>query len=222
MRPRSLYCCALVCVLALAATGCASGPGSPGVAASQIPHLRPQGTATQLIVDGKPFVVLSGETEEETSTSLENMRPVWPTLVKMNLNTVLPVVYWGLFEPEEGKFDFTLVDGLLQEARNHNLRVGLVWFASWKNGLSIYAPTWVKKTSSGFRAPKTRSGAASGDLLLHRRLRRCHAGRGCACLCRPDAAHQGSGRPAAHRHHGPGGERSGHGGGYPRPLPGGR
>jgi len=111
------------------------------------------------MVDGKPFVVLTGETEEETSTSIENMRPVWPTLVKMNLNTVLPVVYWGLFEPEEGKFDFTLVDAILREARKNNLRVGWVWFASWKNGLSIYAPTWVQKDFQRFPRARNRSGA---------------------------------------------------------------
>jgi hypothetical protein len=88
------------------------------------------------------------------------MRPIWSTLVQMNLNTVLPVVYWGLFEPEEGKFDFTLVDGILQEARSHNLRVGLVWFASWKNGLSIYAPTWAQKDFQRFPRARNRSGAA--------------------------------------------------------------
>jgi len=120
--------------------------------------LRTQGTAPQLIVDGKPFLVLSGETEEETSTSLENMRAVWPELVRMNLNTVLPVVYWGLFEPEEGKYDFTLVDGLLQEARRQNMRVGLVWFASWKNGLSIYAPTWAKKSFQRFPRAEDKTG----------------------------------------------------------------
>jgi hypothetical protein len=124
-----------------------------------VPHIRKQGGTPQLIVDGQPFVVLTGETEEETSTSLENMVPVWPTLVKMNLNTVLPVVYWGLFEPEEGQYDFSLVDGILQEARNHHLRVGWVWFASWKNGLSIYAPTWVQKDFQRFPRARNRSGA---------------------------------------------------------------
>jgi hypothetical protein len=45
------------------------------------------------------------------------MRPVWPKLVSLNLNTVVVPVYWELIEPAEGKFDFTLVDGLIQEAR---------------------------------------------------------------------------------------------------------
>ena len=153
MKILNTLCCVLTCWLGLLAL--------PAKAQSDsgIPHLRKQGTATQLIVDGKPFLALTGETEEETSTSLENMRSVWPSLVKMNLNTVLPVIYWSLFEPEEGKYDFTLVDGLLQEARRNHLRVGFVWFASWKNGLSFYAPLWVKKDFKRFPRAQTRTGA---------------------------------------------------------------
>ena len=103
MKRRTLLCSTLVCFFALA-TG-----GSPVSAASEddIPHLHKQGTVTQLIVDGKPLVLVTGELEDSTSTSLDNLRRIWPSLVEMNLNTVFPVVYWGLFEPEEGKFDFT-------------------------------------------------------------------------------------------------------------------
>jgi beta-galactosidase GanA len=113
-------CCVLVCSLGLLAVPSYAQP-DPG-----IPHFAKQGTATQLMVDGKPFLLLTGETEEETSTSFDNMRPVWPLLTQMNLNTVLPVVYWGLFEPEEGKYDFTLVDAMIAEARSRNLHLGLV------------------------------------------------------------------------------------------------
>jgi beta-galactosidase GanA len=72
------------------------------------------------------------------------MQPVWPKLVSLNLNTVLVPVYWELIEPAEGKFDFALVDGLIQEARRHQLRIVPLWFASWKNSMSCYAPAWVK------------------------------------------------------------------------------
>jgi hypothetical protein len=103
-----------------------------------------------LIVDGKPFVALGGEFEPDTATSLDNLRPIWPTLVKMNVNFVSPVALWEQVEPEEGKYDFTLVDGIIQEARRHNLRIGLVWFASFKNGLGVFAPLWVKKDFQRF------------------------------------------------------------------------
>jgi hypothetical protein len=54
----------------------------------------------------KPFIALAGETEPETPTNLVTLKSVWPALLLMNVNTVLPVVCWGHFEPEEGKFDF--------------------------------------------------------------------------------------------------------------------
>jgi hypothetical protein len=45
-----------------------------------IPHLERRGAATQLIVDGKPFLVLAGELYNNSATSLEFMQPVWPRL----------------------------------------------------------------------------------------------------------------------------------------------
>src|SRR5262245_11583796 len=95
---------------------------------NSLPHLRQQGTATQLVVDGRPFLIRGGELGNSTSSSLEYMRSVWPKVVALNLNTLLVPVYWELIEPAEGKFDFTLVDGLLQEARRHQLRLVPLWF----------------------------------------------------------------------------------------------
>src|SRR5271165_6582246 len=115
-----------------------------GQTTSGTPHLRKQGTATQLVVDGKPFLALSGELGNNTATSLENMQPIWPKLVSGNLNCVLVALSWAQLEPTEGKFYFALVDGLIQQARFNNLKVVFLWFGSWKNGLSSYAPYWVK------------------------------------------------------------------------------
>jgi len=129
-----------------------------------LPHLSRQGTATQLIVDGKPFLILGGELGNSSSSSLEYMRPFWGKLVSLNLNTVLMPVYWELIEPAEGKFDFTLVDGLIQEARRHQLRVVPLWFASWKNSMSCYAPAWVKTNEQRF--PRAQYGNGRGMEIL--------------------------------------------------------
>jgi hypothetical protein len=113
--------------------------------ASEIPHLRKQGTATQLIVDGQPFLALAGELGNNTASSMENMQSVWPKLVASNLNCVLAAISWAQFEPTEGKYEFALVDGLIQDARHHGLKLVFLWFGSWKNGLSSYVPYWVKQ-----------------------------------------------------------------------------
>jgi hypothetical protein len=115
-----------------------------------IPHLRKQGNATQLIVDGKPFVMLAGELTNSTASSLDYMEPVWDKLVALCLNTALAALSWEMVEPEEGKFDFALVDGLIKGAREHNLKLVFLWFGSWKNGVSSYIPPWVKKDTKRF------------------------------------------------------------------------
>jgi hypothetical protein len=139
-----MLCAALVCPSALVAGQGQSTP-APAKAATEIPHLRKQGTATQLIVDGKPYLALAGELSNSTATSVEYMKMVWPRLVaQKQLNTVLAGVSWNQIEPREGKFDFSVLDGVIQGARAHNMRLVLLWFATWKNGLSSYPPDWVK------------------------------------------------------------------------------
>jgi beta-galactosidase GanA len=125
---------------------------------SRLPHLRKQGTATQLIVDDKPFLVLAGELGNSSSSSQDYMRPIWPKLKSLNLNTVLIPVYWELIEPIEGKFDFTLVDGLIQDARKHNLKLVPLWFGVWKNSMSSYAPAWVKTDQRRFARSQDKNG----------------------------------------------------------------
>lgn len=134
------------------------------MAQDSLPHLRRQGTATQIIVDGKPFLILGGELGNSTSSSLEYMRPVWPKLVSLNLNTVLVPVYWELIEPSEGKFDYSLVDGLIQEARRYKLRLVPLWFGSWKNSMSCYAPSWVKTDQRRF--PRSQDATGRGLEIL--------------------------------------------------------
>jgi hypothetical protein len=152
-----------MCPLGLVAGQGQSRP-VPATAASEVPHLRKQGTATQLIVDGKPFLVLSGELTNNSATSVEYMKPIWSKLVEARLNTVLATVAWNQVEPQEGKFDFSVVDGIIRDARSHNLHLVLLWFASWKNGLSSYPPDWVKRDFERF--PRAQIAGGKGIELL--------------------------------------------------------
>jgi len=91
---------------------------------SSLPHLEKRGQATQLIVDGKPFLILGGELHNSSSSSIDYMSPIWRRLSAMHLNTALSAVSWELIEPQEGKFDFALVDNMIEDARKNNLKLG--------------------------------------------------------------------------------------------------
>jgi hypothetical protein len=61
--------------------------------ASAVPHLEKRGASTQLVVDGKPFLVLSGEWGNPTATTLENLKPLWDEANQLHLNTITPALY---------------------------------------------------------------------------------------------------------------------------------
>jgi hypothetical protein len=145
----------LPCAVAL--LGCLADAQS---VSSSIPHLEKRGQATQLIVDGRPFLILAGELTNSASSSMEYMEPYWPKLAAANMNTVLAAVTWELVEPEPGKFDFALVDGAIREARRNHLRLIFLWFGSWKNGESTYTPLWVKKNQKQYPLFLPESGQA--------------------------------------------------------------
>ena len=86
------------------------------------------------------------------------MKPVWPRLTAMHMNTVLLPVAWETIEPEEGRFDFGVVDGLLGDARANNLKLVVLWFGAWKNTFSSYAPAWVKTNLARFPRVQTSDG----------------------------------------------------------------
>ena len=128
------------------------------------PVLKKQGTATQLIVDGRPFLILGGELNNSTPSSLTYMEPVWQSMVDLNVNTVLAGLSWELIEPEEGRFDFTLVDGLIEGARRNDLRLIFLWFSNWKNGMSSYVSLRVKKIINVSLAFRFRSARKSTSI----------------------------------------------------------
>lgn len=149
----SLHQLRAACAVALALLGCAAQ-------AAELPHLRKQGSATQLIVDDQPFLMLGGELRNSSASNLAYLNKLWPTLKAAELNTVLAPVEWDQIEPVEGKFDFTVMDGLLKQARANNTRVVLLWFGAWKNSMSTYAPAWVKRDTQRFPRAVTRAGVA--------------------------------------------------------------
>ncbi len=126
---------------------------------TSLPRLECSGTATRLLVDGTPFLVRGGELGN-SSAERAYLAPSWERLAAMGLNTVVAPVSWDAVEPVEGRFDWTDVDELIEDARAHDMRLVLLWFGSWKNSMSCYAPAWVKTDAERFPRARTSRGAA--------------------------------------------------------------
>jgi hypothetical protein len=153
---------ALTLFVSIALSGSAFGQVHTSPAG--LPHLVNHSSATQLFVDGKPFLVLGGELHNSSSSSVEYMKPVWPRLAATHLNTVLLPVAWETIEPEEGKFNFRCVDGMLDGARDNNLKLVVLWFGAWKNTYSSYVPAWVKNDLDRFPRVQTSDGRGTERL----------------------------------------------------------
>ena len=138
--------------------GCLLMAALGGAAQPTIPHLQRMGTSTQLVVKGKPMLMLGGELHNSSSSGAAYMRPLWRQMAQKNLNTVLAPVYWELLEPEEGRFDFSLVDSMLLGARRQRLHLVILWFGTWKNGYSMYTPSWVKNNPTKYPHAKGQDG----------------------------------------------------------------
>src|SRR5579883_2677507 len=112
----------------------------------------------QLIVDGKPFLMLAGEVHNSSEGDANYIERSLARLEGLHCNTALVPVSWELVEPREGQFDWRLVDATILAARRHGLRLVLLWFGTWKNTFSSYAPEWVKTDLQRFLRAETTPG----------------------------------------------------------------
>ncbi|WP_298456160.1 DUF5597 domain-containing protein [uncultured Cellulomonas sp.] len=146
-----------------------------------LPRLERVGTATRLVVDGEPFVIRGGELGN-SSAERSHLAGHWPRLAELGLNTVVAPASWDVVEPAEGRFDWTSVDELVEDARAHGMRLVLLWFGSWKNSMSSYVPGWVKTDVARFPRARDSRGRALEILTPFSAANRDADGRAFAAL----------------------------------------
>ena len=127
--------------------------------ASELPTIAKSATGGQLLVQGKPYLILGGELGNSSAGTAAQADSVLPRLARMHLNTVLMPVAWEQIEPTEATYDFTILDHWIDVAREDHLHLVLLWFGSWKNGFSNYAPAWVKTDARRFPRAVSAEGA---------------------------------------------------------------
>lgn len=113
---------------------------------------------TRLMVKGTPFIMLSGELHNSTSSTYNYLSTTWASLKAMHLNSVIVTIAWEQLEPEEGVFDYTMVDHIISLAEKHQMQVVIAWFGTWKNGESSYVPLWVKNDIKRFFRVRNKEG----------------------------------------------------------------
>ncbi len=121
-------------------------------------RLQKQGTATQLVVNGKPMLLLAGELSNSAATNPADIKKAMTQMARSGANSVFVPAYWEFVEPQEGRFDFALVDSVIACARQKDLKVVFLWFGAWKNSMSCYAPLWVKENTKRFPRALTENG----------------------------------------------------------------
>lgn len=117
--------------------------------AVEAPRIEKKDGRYALMVEGRPYLVLGGQIHNSSAWPSE-LPQVWESMAALHANTVEAPAYWEQIEEQEGHFDFSNVDQLIEGARAHNLHVILLWFGTWKNGNMQYAPVWVKTDTRRF------------------------------------------------------------------------
>jgi beta-galactosidase GanA len=140
---------------------------SAAVAAPQpIPQLLNRDGHFALMVDGAPYLMLGAQVNN--SSAWPAMLPkVWPAIADVHANTMEIPIAWEQIEPIEGTFDFSFLDQLLKESREHNVRLVLLWFGSWKNNGPNYTPEWVKLDNKRFPRVINAKGEQRNSLSPH-------------------------------------------------------
>jgi len=73
---------------------------------AELPHVKIENGAGQLLVKGEPFLILAGELGNSSAGTAAEADVIIPKLAAMHVNTVLMPVAWEQIEPKEYRVRF--------------------------------------------------------------------------------------------------------------------
>src|SRR5436853_7399608 len=87
---------------------------------AETPRLVKKDGRYALMVDGQPFLILGAQINNSSAWPAV-LPQVWPAIEAIHANTVEAPVYWEQLESQSGRFDFSVVDELVKQARSHRV-----------------------------------------------------------------------------------------------------
>lgn len=124
-----------------------------------VARLEHKGSTTKLLVDESPYLILGLQLDCDSTYEPSTIDNLIHQARRLNANTAACPLYWRAIEPEEGNYDFSLLQQMIDSAERHNIRLVLLWFGAIKNGYAHYAPDWVQQDGSRFRRGVSEDGA---------------------------------------------------------------
>ena len=94
-------------------------------------------------IDGRPYLTLGIQYDYLNCTKIENFDYLFQHTVSMGCNTLFFPLRWLVLEPEEGKYNWEVLDHAIARCREFGLRMSLLWFGTNQGGSSRPAPEWI-------------------------------------------------------------------------------
>ena len=94
-------------------------------------------------IDGSPYLTLGIQYDYLNCTKIEDFDYLFQHTVSMGCNTLFFPLRWLVLEPEEGKYNWEVLDHAIERCREFGLRMSLLWFGTNQGGSSRPAPEWV-------------------------------------------------------------------------------
>ena len=139
------------------------------------PHIETVDDRRILFVDGVPFTVLTVEIPWKQSVfgryreTMSGYDHLYPAARSLQLNALKVPIKWSQIEPEEGEYDFSYVDHVIDTARANDLRLVLGWFGHYASGdgsiyrnltTELFAPMYIVEDAERYPRAVDANGVA--------------------------------------------------------------
>ena len=115
---------------------------------------------------GEP-VLLMGLQANNSSTGTDVLDREIGAVRQFGGNLLEAPVYWCQIEAEKDRYEFSMVQDLIERCRAAGLYLVILWFATSKNGHPNYAPEYVKVDPDTYAVAKAANGAPVASLSPH-------------------------------------------------------